>query len=137
MKNNPQTENELTFELEEEYELAMDSHEEVITLLVKHDYYSSDNDHGHMLLSSMVNTIKQTKSNIQVLFVDSGVKTLSEQHPVFEAIQDLSDSKEVILYACRESVAQYNVLASLSVELIGSSVIFDIILNSRNLIIIE
>lgn len=50
-----------------------------LTLLIKHDYYSSDTNHGKELLTNLLEVLSQESIKIQtVYFIDSGVKLLSE-----------------------------------------------------------
>ena len=124
MKNNPEVKSEMTFELEESGD--------GVTILIKHDYYSSDSDHGRDLLAAMIDSIKRNYKIDQVLLIDTGVKILDN------ALLDMYLLCNYYLtYVCKESLDTYGVAATSGVEVVDKSVIFDILINSRTVLTIE
>ncbi|MBP5262359.1 MAG: hypothetical protein J6Z43_09555 [Clostridiales bacterium] len=124
MKNNPEVKSELTFELEDSGD--------GVTILIKHDYYSSDSDHGRELFAAMIDSIKRNYKIDQILLVDSGVRVLDSD------LLDVTNlSSYVLIYVCGESLAAYGITAPAGIEVIDKSSFFDILINSKNVFTIE
>jgi len=85
MKDNFDTELECltAFDIEE--------HSENLRVLVKHDYYSSDNEHGRIILDSLLDGLKNDSSKISsLIIIDSAVKLLSETEISYLLLQALT-----------------------------------------------
>lgn len=79
------------------------------TVLIKHDYYSSDSDHGRELLSLFLSSLRKSSfSNLIVYLVDSGTLLLDKSNPLYEQMKLLSEKTEMII-AASESMAFYGV----------------------------
>ena len=50
-----------------------------VTVLIKHDYYSSDSDHGRILLGSFLDSLAERGSDLaKVILIDSAVNLLND-----------------------------------------------------------
>ena len=57
------------------------------TVLIKHDYYSSDTVHGRELLSSFLSSLRKASYGSLIIYlVDSGTLLLDKSNPLFSAI---------------------------------------------------
>ena len=137
MKNNPQTENELTYELEEEYELSLDNNDSNISLLVKHDYYASDSEHGRELLSAFIRALSQTGRLDHIFLVDSGVKILDPGHFAYSSLMDAAGSKETCITVCSDSISYYGISLETVLDVVDKDTFFSLLIYQQNLIISE
>jgi len=99
MKDNFDTELECltAFDIEE--------HSENLRVLVKHDYYSSDNEHGRIILDSLLDGLKNDSSKISsLIIIDSAVKLLSENGNLISLIASVDT-----VYISKDSIDFYNV----------------------------
>ena len=79
------------------------------TVLIKHDYYSSDSDHGRELLSLFLSSLRKSSfANLIVYLVDSGTLLLDKSNPLYEQMKLLSEKTEMII-AAAESLEFYGV----------------------------
>lgn len=79
------------------------------TVLIKHDYYSSDSDHGRELLSHFLSALRKSSyDNLIVYLVDSGTMLLDKSNPLYEQTRFLSEKAEMII-AAAESMEFYGV----------------------------
>lgn len=79
-----------------------------LTILIKHDYYSSDSEHGRILLGSFLDSIAESGSTILKLFLlDSGVRLLNDISFAQKIERLFSLSK--YSYISEESLAFYGV----------------------------
>ena len=78
-------------------------------VLIKHDYYSSDSDHGREILSNFLTSlINSSYSSIVIYFIDNGVRLLDTTNSLYQTTEALIEkSKNVIV--SEESAAFYNV----------------------------
>ena len=109
------------------------------TVLIKHDYYSSDTDHGRALLSAFLDVLSDESGDISnIILIDSGTHLLCLDDPCHKKLM-LILSSSVKLYACRESVETYiaNELIPENIELITAQSIALELLDSNNLFILE
>ena len=50
-----------------------------VTVVIKHDYYSSDNNHGRILLNSFLNALKDNHGKkYRLIIMDTGVRLLAK-----------------------------------------------------------
>ena len=79
-----------------------------LSILIKHDYYSSDNDHGRLLLGSFLDTLVENGDPVnKLILIDSAVRILEDgllSAKLFKLI-DLSRST----YICDDSLAYFDI----------------------------
>lgn len=81
-------------------------------ILIKHDYYSTDSDHGRELLAGFITNLADSSfDSIVVYLIDKGVKLLDEENPLFDKMQRLIEKSETVI-ATAESIEVYNVVFS-------------------------
>ncbi len=91
------------------------------TVLIKHDYYSSDSDHGRELLSDFLSALRKSSyANIIVYLVDSGTMLLDRSNQLYEQMKLLSEKSEMII-AASESMEFYGVIDSDNSKVITQS----------------
>ena len=79
------------------------------TVLIKHDYYSSDTVHGRELLSSFLSSLRKASYGSLIIYlVDSGTLLLDKSNPLFEQMKLLSAKAEMII-AADESISFYGI----------------------------
>ena len=78
-------------------------------VLIKHDYYSSDSDHGRELLSGFLSSLSESSfSSVIVYLTDKGTKLLDESNPLHGSMLRLIEKSEMII-ASSESISYYEV----------------------------
>ena len=78
-------------------------------VLIKHDYYSADSDHGRDMLSCFLDGLCGSScKTLTVYLVDKGTLLLDNSNPHFEKMKRLSDKAEMII-AENESIIVYGV----------------------------
>ena len=137
MKNNPETKSELTFELDEELEMLGEPNGEQYTLLIKHDYYSTDSKLGRELFVHYIDAIIESTIIDSVLLIDSGVKILNSDHFCHSALNKLLDSSMSECICDSESLTEYGIAPPLYAKPLSSVAIFKRLLNRSNIIVIE
>ena len=81
-------------------------------VLIKHDYYSTDSDHGRELLAGFITNLADSSfDSIVVYLIDKGVKLLDEENPLFDKMLRLIEKSETVI-ATEESIEVYNVVFS-------------------------
>lgn len=81
-------------------------------VLIKHDYYSTDSDHGRDILAGFISNLADSSFNsIVVYLIDKGVKLLDEENPLFDKMLRLIEKSETVI-ATEESIELYNVVFS-------------------------
>ena len=79
-----------------------------LTILIKHDYYSSDTEDGRLLLGSFLDSLTECgDSLLNVFLVDSAVRLLED--PYFSAKISKLLSLSRYSYVCEESLASFDV----------------------------
>ena len=69
-----------------------------ITVLIKHDYYSSDSDHGRELLRSfLINLCESSFKSIIVYLVDEGTQLLDDSNILYNDFNRLIDRADMII----------------------------------------
>ena len=81
-------------------------------VLIKHDFYSTDSDHGRDILAGFISNLADSSFNsIVVYLIDKGVKLLDEENPLFDKMLRLIEKSETVI-ATEESIELYNVVFS-------------------------
>ena len=81
-------------------------------ILIKHDYYSTDSDHGRELLAGFITNLADSSfDSIVVYLIDKGVKLLDEENPLFDKMLRLIEKSEAVIVTA-ESIEVYNVVFS-------------------------
>lgn len=113
MNNNPR--NDLDFSDNTLLEVMPEKIDEDIAtkyILIKHDYYSTDSDHGRELLAGFITNLADSSfDSIVVYLIDKGVKLLDEENPLFDKMLRLIEKSETVI-ATAESIEVYNVVFS-------------------------
>jgi hypothetical protein len=79
-----------------------------LSVLIKHDYYSSDTEDGRLLLGSFLDSLTECgDSLLNVFLVDSAVRLLED--PYFSAKISKLLSLSRYSYVCEESLAAFDV----------------------------
>ena len=108
-------------------------------VLIKHDYYSSDSDHGREMLDSIIKILdKSGTRNLIIYLVDKGTLLLDNKNPLFNSfISLLLKSKMVI--ADDESLTNYAISCSSNpkISIQPFSLIAEDILFLQNILILE
>ena len=79
-----------------------------VTVLIKHDYYSSDSDHGRILLGSFLDTLAERGSDLaKVILIDSAVNLLNDVSFAQKIEKLFSLSK--CSYVCEESLTYFGI----------------------------
>lgn len=107
-----------------------------LSILLRHDYYSSDNENGHRLLSDLLLAIINCGKEISQLYIiDSGVKTLCSDSDYRDLIQRLICLTGSVL-VCSESLSFYGISIdpeSEKIHTVSSEEVFSTILCSHNI----
>ena len=109
-----------------------------LSILIKHDYYSSDNDHGRMLLASFLDTLAGSGDSInKIILVDSAVRILEDEFSCAKLVKLFSLSKYT--YICDDSLAYFDIEYNShdNVIVCSASDISLELLQAGNLIILE
>ena len=78
-------------------------------VLIKHDYYSTDSDHGRDILSGFLTSLTDSSySSIVIYLIDKGVKLLDEENPLYDKMLRLLEKSETVI-AAEESFDEYSV----------------------------
>ena len=78
-------------------------------VLIKHDYYSTDSDHGWDILSGFLTSLTDSSySSIVIYLIDKGVKLLDEENPLYDKMLRLLEKSETAI-AAEESFDEYSV----------------------------
>lgn len=88
-------------------DLILDGEDGSATVIIKHDYYSSDNDHGRELLLSFINSMLDDSGKMyRFIFVDSSVKLFSTEIGFSLKMTQMSSRGSAVLI-CSESLDYY------------------------------
>ena len=78
-------------------------------VLIKHDYYSTDSEHGREILSGFLTSLINSSYNSLVIYlIDKGVKLLDESDPLNNKMNRLIEKSESVI-ASEDSIILYNV----------------------------
>lgn len=108
-------------------------------VLIKHDYYSSDSDHGRELLSAFLSALcNSSYTSIVVYLIDTGTLLLDDSNPLYEEFLRLSGKAEMVI-APKESLDQYGIILSsdIKVETLPAGSISEDLICIPNLLILE
>ena len=121
-------------------ELEVGGSDNSISILIRHDYYSSDNDHGKRLLNDLLLSLQTCGKDIdRIMFIDSGVKLLSSDSLIDHDCLNSLINKALNSCVCADSLDYYEIDVSiLPTKLIAvtSEEIFSSLLFSHNTITI-
>ena len=82
-------------------------------VLIKHDFYSSDSDHGRDMLKKIFNVLNHSDfKNLIIYLVDKGTLLLDNNSSLFESFQALISKSEMIIVD-DESLTKYQVSCDL------------------------
>ena len=102
----------------EELQEKLDEDNSSKYVLIKHDYYSSDSDHGRELLRSFLNKLCESSfKSIIVYLIDEGTLLLDESNPLYQDMQQLINRSELI-FADKEIIEQHQIKCSESARFI-------------------
>lgn len=131
---------ETTPVIEVEPEAIELSHSGSLTILIKHDYYSSDSAHGRELLGAFLSALLSRKADIDRIFLtDSGVRLLGEDNGLFNEYKELSSDVPVVTI-CLESLEEYGLAMTdlpANCETLDAREFAGAVISSPNLLIIE
>lgn len=135
MKDNMNT--DLDIELMTDYAIDVSESANGLCVLIKHDYYSADNDNGKAMLDCFLNSLTLASERIYLLIItDSAVKLLETS----DKIKSLIKSVNMTLID-NDSAAYYDVIIDSyltdKVHAVPMSEITDQIIESRPGLIIE
>ncbi len=109
------------------------------TVLIKHDYYSSDSDHGRDLLRALLRALYKSQINKLVIYlIDSGTLLLDKENALFKTFQPLIAKSEMVIVA-DESLLFYGIDADIDSNILTQpldSIAYDII-NLPDILILE
>ena len=79
-----------------------------MTVLIKHDYYSSDNDHGRLLLGSFLDTLTESGDPVnKLILLDTAVRLLEDSILFAKLLKLIEHSK--FTYICDDSLAYFDI----------------------------
>jgi len=143
MRNSPKTENEIDCLVDAEYELDQDSGSSRLTVLIKHDYYSSDNEHGRTLLRSFLSSLISGDFIIDtIILIDSGVRLADKANDLNnDLIKFINTTGAGSVYICTESKEYYGVIPDIDHIDSASSELFGMInwmtIDGDRLVVVE
>lgn len=130
--------NNFNTELDLLTDVALDVSESAnsITVLIKHDYYSSDNDNGRAMLESFFDGLTLSADRIHLIIItDSAVKLLESSQKLQSLIPLVNKS-----FVCADSVSFYGVSTpdlGDKLTLVPMTEITDLIIETRPDLILE
>ena len=84
-------------------------HQDNLTVLIKHDYYSTDSIHGRLLIGKFLKSLCQGQMKIgKLFFIDTSVRLLDKNNEFYTLVADLT-SHSASTYVCTESLEAYDV----------------------------
>lgn len=90
-------------------------------VLIKHDYYSTDSEHGREILSGFLTSlINSSYNSIVIYLIDKGVKLLDESDPLYNKMNRLIEKSESVI-AAEDSIILYNVNLSNESKIVQES----------------
>ena len=110
----------------------------MLSVLIKHDYYSSDTDHGRKILSTFFDSLAECGNTLsKIILIDSAVKLLDIDELAYRLEKLFGLSR--YSYICEESLAFYEVeyTAHDNVVICSASDISMELMQTGNLITLE
>lgn len=90
-------------------DLILDDSNGNLTIVISHDYYSTDSEHGRELLGAFLDILADEFSKVSRIFlIDKGVKLLDPNNKLYAAFKALDDL-EFSIVCCRESIDEYEI----------------------------
>ena len=121
-------------------ELEIEGSDNSFSILFRHDYYSSDNDHGKRLLNDLLLSLQTCGKDIdRIMFIDSGVKLLSSDSLIDHDCLNSLINKALNSCVCADSLDYYEIDGSIlppKLIPVTSEEIFSSLLFSHNTITI-
>ena len=108
-------------------------------VLIKHDFYSSDSDHGREMLKSIFKALSHSEFKSLIIYlVDKGTLLLDNNNPLFDIFQTLISKSEIII-ADDESIIKYQISCDLDpkISIQAFSSIAEDIVFLQNVLILE
>ena len=116
------------------------SHGNAITVLIKHDYYSSDSAHGRELLGAFISALQARKADIARIFIaDSGVRLMAENNSLYNEFKELYSEVPVVT-VCLESLEAYGMAMTdlpANCETLDEQEFASAVIGARGLLILE
>ena len=79
-------------------------------VLIKHDYYSTDSEHGREILSGFLTSLISSPYNSIVIYLlDKGVKLLDESNPLYNKMLRVIEKSDTVI-AAEESINEYGII---------------------------
>ena len=119
-------------------DITMEEENGNITVLIKHDYYSSDSDHGRIILASFLDSLSECGNNIsKVILIDSAVRLLNDVSFAIKIEKLFSLAKNTFI--CEESITYFDIdyVSHSNIIVCPASDIFMELLDAGSLITIE
>ena len=115
-------------------------HDDTLTVLAKHDYFSSNSTHGRFLLRSVLYSILENPVKVtRFILIDSGVKLIDPSSQFSEEINAIIKQLPEVL-VCSESLNEYDVEQNAvpqSALIVTASEITSELLHATNIFCIE
>lgn len=90
-------------------DLLIDGSDGNLTVVIHHDYYSSNTDHGRILLKAFLEVLKDEFSKIsRIYLIDSGVCLLDESNYLSDTFAQLLDL-DFDVVSCSESMDNFRI----------------------------
>lgn len=90
-------------------DLILDGEDGSVTVVITHDYYSSDNDHGRELLMTFFNIMIDDSAKVyRFIFTDSSVKLFSFDTDFVTKLSQIASQGSSVL-VCSESLDYYSI----------------------------
>lgn len=94
-------------------DLLIDGSDGNLTVVIHHDYYSSNTDHGKILLKAFLEVLKDEFSKIsRIYLIDSGVCLLDESNFLYDTFAQLLEL-DFDVVACSESMDNFRISSKL------------------------
>ena len=92
-------------------------------VLIKHDYYSTDSEHGREILSGfLTNLAASSYSSIVIYLIDSGVRLLDKENSLYGKMKYLIERSKTVI-ATDESIELYNICIPMTLKIGIESII--------------
>ena len=91
-------------------------------VLIKHDYYSTDSDHGRDILSNFLTSLINSSDSIVIYLIDKGVKLLDSDNPLNSKMHRLIEKSESVIVS-EDSIIQYDINFSDDAKVVQESLL--------------
>lgn len=90
-------------------DILLDGSSGNLTIVIHHDYYSSNTEHGKALLKAFIDVLKDEYNKISKIFVvDSGVCLFNPNNALFDCFTELCEL-DFDIVVCKESIDTFNI----------------------------